>query len=248
MSETPARIDFRGNTRNIPPNIPLALQRATGRFVGNRAARVAEMPEWEALRNAAHDLRLWGVEHLDELIEQTRQSVTRAGGEVHFARDSEHARQIILDLARARGVKTIVKSKSMATEEIALNPALEKIGVRTLETDLGEYIIQLAGVMPAHIIAPAIYLTKEGIADLFAQKLGVAAPPEPRALIQVANERLRAEFLHAEMGISGADFVVAETGTVVLVTNEGNGRMCTTLPDIHVAVSGIDKLSRTGMR
>lgn len=245
MTETSSPIHFRDNTRHTPPSIPLATQRATSRFLVNRAARVGEMPNWEDLRQAAHDLRLDALDHLDELIAQVEAEVCKRGGYIHHAGNAEEARRIVLEIAHDHRVKTVVKSKSMATEEIALNHALEAEGIRAIETDLGEYIIQLAGVGPAHIIAPAVFLTKEGIADLFSQKLGVSAPPDPRVLADIASQKLRAEFLHADMGISGANFIVAETGTVVLVTNEGNGRMVTTLPEVHVAVAGIDKIVPT---
>ena len=139
-------------------------------------------------------------------------------------------------------MKLAVKSKSMATEEIGLNHALEAAGIRVLETDLGEYIVQLTGVGPAHIVVPAFHLSKEEIAALFREKLGVDAPAEAEKLTQIARMKLREEFLAAEMGISGGNFLVAETGTIVTVTNEGNGRMCTTVPPVHVAVVGIDKV------
>jgi L-lactate dehydrogenase complex protein LldF len=139
-------------------------------------------------------------------------------------------------------VRRVVKSKSMATEEIGLNEALEQSGIEALETDLGEYIIQLAGMGPSHIIVPAVHMKKEEVAELFRLKLGVDAPADPVALTTIARRTLRERFLAADMGLSGANFVVAETGTMVLVTNEGNGRMCTTLPELHVAVVGIDKV------
>ncbi len=242
MTETLARIDFRQATRRISPHVTEAVQRATSRFLVSREARVAEMPEWEELRQAARDLRMHALDHMDELIDQVEERVRGTGGHVHKARDAEAARLIILDLARQYNVTTAVKSKSMATEEIALNHTLEQNGIRAIETDLGEYIVQLAGVGPSHIIAPAIYLTKEGIARLFAEKLGIAATPEPRELADIASRKLREEFLCSEMGITGANFVVAETGTIVLVSNEGNARMVTTLPRVHVAVAGIDKI------
>ena len=143
---------------------------------------------------------------------------------------------------KKHNVKTAVKSKSMATEEIGLNHALEAAGIEAIETDLGEYIIQLAGTGPSHIIVPAVHLKKEEIAALFSEKLDINAPADPIELARIAREVLREKFLNAEMGISGGNFLVAETGTLVMVTNEGNGRMCTTMPDLHVAVVGIDKV------
>lgn len=242
MSQVPTRIDFRSYTQHVPPNIPAAMQRAIVGFLASRAAAVAQVPQWEALCQAAHDLRLHGLLHLDEYLEELEHQVTTAGGHVHLARDATEACAIIVDLARQHGVQTAVKSKSMTTEEIGLNHALEGAGVRTLETDLGEFIVQLAGTGPSHIITPAIHLTREDIARLFTEKLGVEAPPEPERLVEIARGKLREEFLNAGMGVSGANFLVAETGTVVIVTNEGNGRMCTTLPDLYVAVAGVDKI------
>lgn len=242
MSEAPSYIEFGEYTEHIPANIPAAVQKATGRFLGTRAARVAEMPQWEDLRQAASDLRMHTLLHLDTYLEELERNVTAAGGHVHWAADAAQARAIVLEIARRHNVRRAVKVKSMATEEIGLNQALEKAGIQATETDLGEFIIQLMGTGPSHIIVPAVHLTKEEIAGLFCQKLGVDAPPDPERLTAIARSTLREIFLSADMGISGANFLVAETGTLVIVTNEGNGRMCTTLPDLHVAVVGIDKV------
>src|SRR5207302_1180820 len=152
------------------------------------------------------------------------------------------ARRIVLDIARRTGARMAVKSKSMATEEIHLNDALEAAGVTPVETDLGEYIIQLAHERPSHIIAPAIHKTKGQVAELFRRELNRDAAPDPEVLTQIARAELRQKFLQADLGITGANFGVAETGTVVLVTNEGNGRMVTSLPRVHVAVMGVEKV------
>ena len=244
MSDRPTRIDFRANVRSVAPHTPAAIRVATGTFLGKRAGVVGIIGDaaWEALRQAGHDLRQHTLAHLDHYLALLEQRVTEAGGHVHWARDGEEARRIVLEIAREHGVTAAVKVKSMASEEIGLNQALIEAGIETLETDLGEFIVQLAGVAPSHIIAPAVHLTKEEIARLFREKLGVDAPAEPIALAGIARERLRAAFLAAEMGISGANFMVAETGTLITVTNEGNGRMCTTLPPLHVAVVGIEKV------
>ncbi|MDE3091975.1 MAG: lactate utilization protein, partial [Chloroflexota bacterium] len=238
----PPRIDFRENSRRIDPHIPIAIQRATARLVAVRAAAVSQIPDWETLRQTAHDIRLRTLDHLDEYITQVERQVVESGGHVHHARDAAEANAIVVAIARQHQVKTVVKGKSMASEEIGLNHALDQAGVRAVETDVGEFIIQLAGVPPSHILGPAMHMSKEEIAALFAQKLGVNAPPDPRRLTDIARAQLREIFLRAEMGVTGANFIVAETGTVVLVTNEGNGRMCTTLPDVHVVVAGIDKI------
>jgi L-lactate dehydrogenase complex protein LldF len=242
MSETPTFIDFEKYSEAVPASIPSAVQQATGRFLGNREMRVAELPNWEAMRQQASDLRLHTLLNLDVYLQQMADKVQQAGGQVHWAMEAAEARQIVLDIAREHDVKLAVKVKSMATEEIGLNQALQEAGVEVFETDLGEFIIQLAGTGPSHIIVPAVHLRKEEIADLFTQKLGVEAPPDPVKLTEIARNTLREKFLAADMGISGANFLVAETGTLVTVTNEGNGRMCTTLPELHVAVVGIDKV------
>jgi L-lactate dehydrogenase complex protein LldF len=200
------------------------------------------MPQWEQLRQSAHELRMHTLLNLDRYLEQLERQVVAAGGQVHWAEDAAAARAIVLEIAKKHAVTTAVKVKSMATEEIGLNQALEAAGIRAYETDLGEFIIQLAGTGPSHIIVPAVHLKKEEIAALFREKLGVEAPADPVELTTIARATLREKFLAADMGISGANFLVAETGTVVIVTNEGNGRMCTTLPDLHVAVVGIDKV------
>jgi L-lactate dehydrogenase complex protein LldF len=221
-----------------------AVQKATAKFLGNRAALVEALGHdlWQTLRQAGHDIRLHALTHLDYYLEEAEQAVTKTGGHVHWARDAAEANRIVLEIARRHRVKKVVKSKSMATEEIGLNHAMEAEGIRVIETDLGEYIVQLLGVGPAHIVVPAFHLSKEEIAALFREKLGVDAPAEAERLTQVARMRLREEFLTAHLGISGGNFLVAETGTIVTVTNEGNGRMCTTIPPVHVAIVGIDKI------
>lgn len=241
-AEAPGHIDFAAYSQNVPQTIPAAVQQATSRFLGLREQRVAEMPHWEALREAASQIRLHTLSHIDLYLQKLEEQVTAAGGQVHWARDAAEAREIVLAIARSHDVKTAVKVKSMATEEIGLNHALEEAGIQPFETDLGEYIIQLAGTGPSHIIVPAVHLKKEEIAGLFSEKLEVDAPSDPVKLTAIARASLRERFLSAEMGISGANFLVAESGTLVIVTNEGNGRMCTTLPDLHVAVVGIDKV------
>ncbi len=240
----PERIDFRGNVQAVNPQMPASVQKATSRFLGTRAGVVQVVGDdrWQQLREAGHQIRLHTVNHLDYYLELLEQRVTEAGGRVHWARDAQEANAIVLDIAARHNVKRVVKVKSMASEEIELNHALAAEGIDALETDLGEFIVQLAGARPSHIIVPAVHLSKEAIAALFTEKLGVDAPPEPFALAAIAREKLREAFLAADMGISGANFMVAESGTLVTVTNEGNGRMCCTLPPVHVAVVGIDKV------
>jgi L-lactate dehydrogenase complex protein LldF len=219
-----------------------ALTIATTKFIGLRRESFRDFPRSEALRDRARQIKEATLQRLDFYLEQLADNVERLGGHVHWATTEDDAREILLKLARDHGVKIAVKSKSMATEEIELNDALERAGVTPVETDLGEYIIQLAHEKPSHIIAPAIHKTKGQVADLFSKELGGTFAADPEILTAVARKALRQKFLQAEMGITGANFAVAETGTIVLVTNEGNGRMVTSLPRIHVALMGMEKV------
>jgi L-lactate dehydrogenase complex protein LldF len=219
-----------------------ALTIATTKFIGLRKDSFAGFPQGDGLRDQARAIKEATLQKLDYYLEQLADNVERLGGRVHWASTAHEARETILGLCRDRGVRTAVKSKSMATEEIELNEALERAGVAPVETDLGEYIIQLAHEKPSHIIAPAIHKTKGQVADLFSRELRARFAADPEVLTAAARKELRRKFLQADMGITGANFAVAETGTVVLVTNEGNGRMVTSLPRIHVAVMGIEKV------
>jgi L-lactate dehydrogenase complex protein LldF len=219
-----------------------ALTIATTKFITLRREAFAELPEGDALRDQARAIKEATLQRLDYWLERLVDSVERRGGHVHYATSADEARQIVLDIARRTGARMAVKSKSMATEEIHLNEALEAAGVTPVETDLGEYIIQLAHERPSHIIAPAIHKTKGQVAELFARELKRETVPDPEVLTRIARAELREKFLQADLGISGANFAVAETGTVVLVTNEGNGRMVTSLPRVHVAVMGVEKV------
>ena len=244
MKPVQSRIDFRVNVRAVDPGMPAAIQKATTKFLGTRAAAIqaSGSERWEELRQVGHDLRLHTITHLDHYLALLERRLTEAGACVHWARDAGEAREIVLEIARAHKVRRAVKVKSMVSEEISLNDALIEAGIEALETDLGEFIVQLIGVGPSHVLTPAIHLTKEDIARLFSERLGVDASSDPVQLTAIARATLRSAFLSADLGLSGANFLVAETGTLVLVTNEGNGRMCTTLPPVHVAVVGIDKV------
>src|SRR5438046_1137589 len=220
-----------------------ALDIATTKFIALRREAFGDFPQGEALRDRARAIKEATLQRLDAHLETLVANVERVGGHVHFATRPDDARRIILDIARRTGTRMAVKSKSMATEEIHLNEALEAAGVTPVETDLGEYIIQLAHERPSHIIAPAIHKTKGQVAELFSRELhrpGLAADPE--VLTKIARGELREKFLQADLGITGANFAVADTGSIVLVTNEGNGRMVTSLPRVHVAVMGIEKV------
>ncbi|MBI4241455.1 MAG: iron-sulfur cluster-binding protein [Candidatus Rokubacteria bacterium] len=219
-----------------------ALNTATTRFMTLRHEAFQAFPQGEALRERAREIKEATLQKLDFYLEQLADNVERLGGHVHWAATGDEARGIILRLAQERGVKLVVKSKSMATEEIELNEALEHAGITPVETDLGEYIIQLAREKPSHIIAPAIHKTKGQVAELFSRELKRPLAADPEVLTKVARGELREKFLQADMGITGANFAVADTGTVVLITNEGNGRLVTTLPRIHVALMGMEKV------
>ena len=237
------RIDFEQNSEKALQNAPLqaALRTAMVRFRALRISAVEEIPDWQALRQHAHDTKAHALAHLDRYLEQLERQVTGAGGVVHWARDADEARNLITRLAGSSG-RRVVKSKSMTTEEIELNDALEHAGCEVTETDLGEYLVQLAGERPAHIIAPVVHKSKEAIAALLSEKLGVPRYDDAQELTRVAREALRRKFLEADVGISGVNFAVAETGTIVVVENEGNARLATTLPRMHIAVMGIEKV------
>lgn len=221
-----------------------ALTRATGRLAAARAEAMSAV-DGARLRREAGAVRRDAIRRLPELLETLERNLSANGVQVHWARDGREATAIVRDIARRRGARRVVKSKSMVTEEIHLNEALEADGLRVVETDLGEYIIQLAGEPPSHIIAPVIHRRLEDVSELFREKLGTPATDDPATLCAAARAALRDEFLTAEVGVSGCNFAVAETGTVCIITNEGNGRMVTSMPPVYVAVAGIEKVVPT---
>jgi len=202
------------------------------------------LPEGPGLRQTAHEIRRRAIGNLDVLLSQLADRITENGGQVFFAADAAEAVDHCLDIARRQRVKLVVKGKSMVTEEIGLNPALEAAGIEAVETDLGEYIVQLAGEHPSHIIAPAIHKTRHEIGELFARKLGIARTDDPPALTLAARQALRKKFLAADMGISGVNLACAETGHMAVLSNEGNIRMATTLPRVHVAFMGMERIAQ----
>lgn len=219
-----------------------ALSHATGLFGRRRQAAMDDVPDWQALRAHAKALKAETLAHLDELLPAFEARLIQRGATVHWARDAQEARDIVADICRAESAQTVVKSKSMTTEEIHLNAALEELGWRPVETDLGEWIIQLAGETPSHIIVPAIHKTAGQIAELFARVLQVPETTDAHELTATARRLLREEFARADVGISGVNVGIAETGTILVLENEGNARLCTSLPRVHVAVMGIEKL------
>jgi L-lactate dehydrogenase complex protein LldF len=215
---------------------------ATSTIRAKRARVVGEVDDWEALRDAGAEIKERTLRHLDVHLERLEEAVTRAGGTVHWARDGAEACAIVADVARAHDSREVIKVKSLATDEIELNEALERAGVHAVETDLAELIIQLDGDSQSHILVPAIHRNRAEIAQIFRRELGVEVSDEPDDLTAAARAHLREKFLSVKVGVSGANFAVAETGHVVVVESEGNGRMCTTLPEVLVSVVGIEKV------
>ncbi len=221
------------------------LGHATHAIRAKRAGVVAELPDWEALREAGRGLKERVLRHLDEHLLALEAAVQRAGGTVHWARDAAECNRIVGDLVAAHGVDEVIKSKSLTTEETRLNEALADRGIRAWETDLAQLIVQLGDDMPSHILVPAIHKNRAQIRELFLRTLPDAPPDlsdDPRALAEAARRHLRRLFLSARVGISGVNFAIAETGTVSVVESEGNGRMCTTLPEVLISVMGIEKI------
>lgn len=228
------------------PSLQAALARAQDGFVLKRARAVAALPELEQMRTEAQALKDRVLGHLDHYLETYEAQVVRQGGQVHWAATAEDACRILVRLCQEAGARRIAKGKSMVSEEIGLNRALEQAGCEVVETDLGEYIIQLAKETPSHIIAPAVHKTREQIADLFQRHHGYQTPlREVGELVADARKVLRKRFLSADVGITGANFLIAETGSSLIVTNEGNGDLSCTLPQMHIVVAGIEKVVPT---
>ncbi|UCF92714.1 MAG: iron-sulfur cluster-binding protein [Desulfobacterales bacterium] len=225
------------------PVLQRALADVQDRFHKATAAAYHTLPEGPALRFKAHQIRMQAIANLDILLETLAANVRYNGGHVFFAEDGKTARDYCLAVARRHRVKLVVKGKSMVTEEIGLNQALADGWIEVAETDLGEYIIQLAGERPFHIIGPAIHKTRNEVGQLFAEKLGIPFTHDPPTLAQAARKILRAKFLQADMGISGCNLACAETGHITTVSNEGNIRLATTLPRVHVAFMGMERIA-----
>ncbi|WP_431949376.1 LutB/LldF family L-lactate oxidation iron-sulfur protein [Actinacidiphila sp. bgisy167] len=225
------------------------LRHATHTIRDKRARAVAELDDWQQLRTAGKQIKDDVLAHLDHYLVQMEEAVTAAGGTVHWAADADEANRIVTDLVRATGEREVVKVKSMATQEIGLNEALAEAGISAYETDLAELIVQLGDDRPSHILVPAIHRNRSEIRDIFTDAMGRwgrPAPEElsdsPAELAEAARLHLREKFLRAKVGISGANFMIAETGTLVVVESEGNGRMCLTLPETLISVVGIEKV------
>ena len=233
----------------IDPQLQKAMRHVRVNFIEKRAKAAAELPEFDRLRASARAIKDHVLDQLDLYLESYEKKVIETGGHVHWAANAVEARGLILDICRKVNARTVTKGKSMITEEIGLNDFLEKNGITPVETDLGEYIIQLRGEHPSHIIAPAVHLTMDQIREDF-RKAHTHLPAdrpmsEPQSLLAEARGVLRERFLKADVGITGANFLVAETGSSVIVTNEGNGDLTQILPHIHIVVASIEKIVPT---
>lgn len=231
------------------PSLQKALSRFEKGFIERRRLTVAKLPEYDALRDYARDLKDHILSHLDLYLEEYEKNVTASGGHVHWAATAEEANEIIYGICKRLDAKTVAKGKSMISEETGLNAYLEARGTRPVETDLGEYIIQLRGETPSHLIAPALHVTKEQVEADF-RRAHTSLPPErnldePTSLLAEARTMLRDKFLSVDVGITGANFLIAETGSSVIVTNEGNGDLTQTLAKAHIVISSIEKVLPT---
>lgn len=222
-----------------------AVRNATNLMMFGRQIGLAGLTNADECRDAARAIRTRTVQRLPEVLDTWSSALEARGGHVHWARDADEAVAAVLEIVRRRGARTIVKGKSMASEEIHLNAALERDGMEVLETDLGEFIIQLAGETPSHLIAPAIHKDRYEVAELFTADAGDTIEPRIEAEAAYARKRLREAFLSADIGMTGVNFAVAETGSIALVENEGNGRMCSSLPAVHIAIMGMERIVET---
>lgn len=235
---------FRENAKAALADVQLrgALKNATSLFGEKRKQAVAGLPNWEELRTQARAIKDEVLANLDRYLKEFVRNAESRGAKIHWARDAAEANSIICGLVTTRKARVVVKSKSMTTEETHLNDALEAAGLQVVETDLGEYIIQLAHEPPSHIIAPAIHKTRHQIGELFTAELGMPPTDDVDKMTSIARATLRDRFAAADVGISGVNFAIAETGTIVIVENEGNIRLTTSLPRLHIAMMGIEKV------
>ena len=245
LSQPPGRFREIARGKLADPRVQGAIELSTARLRSQRLDAWGELEDVEALRERAHETRMKAVRDIDRYLDEFRGALEALGGHVRVCATAAEACAYVVEVCDRRGATLVAKSKSMASEEIGLNEALEAAGIRPVETDLGEYILQLDGSHPVHIVAPAIEKTKEEVAELFSRVEGRDVPAELEALTQSARRQLRQVFLDAEVGITGANFAVAETGTIVTVTNEGNARLVASLPKVHIAITGIERLVPT---
>src|SRR5262245_39851208 len=236
--------DFVAAVGQALTDVPLqaALTRLTDTLMAGNRRGYAALADSDALRRHAKRIKEHTLANLDQYLEQLEDGVLKAGGKVHWAEKASDARGIVVQIARAAKCRRAVKSKSMTSEEILLNWALEQAGIEITETDFGEFIIQLAGERPSHLVAPAVHHTRESIARILSDHSGTPLPDDARALAMTGRKLLREKFRQADLGITGVNFAVAETGSIVLITNEGNGRLTTTCPRVHIAIMGMEKV------
>jgi len=245
MSETgvySSEIHTSGAATIANPRLAEAYRSSTLRLFNHRLQAIGEVPGFERLREVGRELKRHTIENLDYYLSTFADNVERNGGRVHWASTAADVCRIVVETVEAAAAQEVVKGKTMVGEEVELNQALEAVSIRAVETDLGEFIIQLAGERPAHIVAPAIHKTRKEVSDLFVEHIKSERTLVPEELTSIARRALREMFQKAGVGLSGANFAVAETGTVVTVENEGNIRMCTTVPRVHIALVGIEKL------
>jgi L-lactate dehydrogenase complex protein LldF len=238
---------FKENVRNSCRDAKLRaiVKKATTHSLLKRQEVVDEVDNWEGLRQQGYEIRKEAVNNLERYLSEFQKSAEKNSIRIFHAKNAKDAKDFVIKILKDENAKLVVKSKSMVTEELHLNDAILQNGIEAVETDLGEYIVQLAGETPSHITAPALHKSREEIGKLFSEKLGLKYTSDPAELTQYARTFLRKKFLKADVGISGANFLVAETGTIVLVENEGNARLSTTLPKIHIVVTGIEKVVPT---
>jgi L-lactate dehydrogenase complex protein LldF len=245
MSVKPLDFKERVGKAFVDPVLKKAVPLAQDRLRSGRNSAAEQVGNIEEWRNLASAIRMHTIENLDSYLEQFVTNVRQNGGHVHFAQTAEDAVSVITGIAKDKDAKTVVKSKSMVSEEVHINKHLEDMGVKVVESDLGEYIIQLAKETPSHLIAPAIHKTRQEVAELFSDVAGRQLSTETEELCQFAREKLREEFLQADIGISGCNFAIAESGSVVLVSNEGNARLTTTMPKTHIVMMGMERIVPT---
>src|SRR6266545_4079744 len=236
--------DQKIHTTLADANLQLAIYTATGRLKDKRIEAVGDawLPDYQELRTQANAIKKHSIEHLDHYLEEFERNLVAKGGKVVYCKDATEVSDFVLALAKERGSRLIVKSKSMTTEEVDLNERLEHHGLESVETDLGEYILQLAHEKPYHIVAPALHKTRYDVAEIFTRRLNVPHEVVIEKQTAIARSVLRQKFLEADIGVSGANFLVADSGAVVIIENEGNARLTTSAPCIHIAVAGIEKV------
>ena len=237
--------DFKARSREVVsnPHLRKSFRGAMDYLMTRRAAQFESPEVFASMRATGEAIRQYSLAHLPDLLEKLESRLTSLGVQVHYAENADQANQIFLAIAQQHQATRLIKGKSMVSEEIELNHEMARHGVNCLESDMGEYIVQLAGERPSHIIMPAIHKTKQDIAKLFAEQIpNTPYTEDVDELIRIGRNILRTEFMEADIGVSGANFLVAETGSIVLVENEGNGRMCTTVPPVHIAITGIEKI------